>query len=192
MSQCGGAWPHKQGPCPARGQICHKCGKPNHFAKVCFTQTGRREDQPKSRGCPSCSSHKSAVRQITHEQQSSSDDEYLYTLDQYPAVPKTPLMSVRVNSVLIKMIVDTGASTDIVDESAFTKSIRVGTFSCNTPQKEFLPMVPSRSSLYLANLMLQWSLQADAPHRPSGSYKVTMDPFSATKQRLIYLLLMSR
>ena len=29
------SWPHRNGECPAKGEICEKCGKPNHFAKVC-------------------------------------------------------------------------------------------------------------------------------------------------------------
>ena len=33
--KCGRSWPHRNGECPAKGKICTKCGKPNHFAKVC-------------------------------------------------------------------------------------------------------------------------------------------------------------
>ena len=32
---CGGSYPHSKGPCPAKGKDCRKCGKRNHFAKVC-------------------------------------------------------------------------------------------------------------------------------------------------------------
>ena len=32
---CGLAWPHKDGPCPAKGQTCRACGKPNHYARMC-------------------------------------------------------------------------------------------------------------------------------------------------------------
>ena len=98
-----------------------KCGKPNRFAKVCLMPAGKRQDQSKSQGHQYRPNRKSDVRQITHGQQSSSDDEYLYTLDQDPATTKTPMVDVTVNSVPIKMIVDTGALTDILDESAFTK-----------------------------------------------------------------------
>ena len=35
---CGLPWPHKDGPCPAKGQKCKKCGKPNHFARMCFSK----------------------------------------------------------------------------------------------------------------------------------------------------------
>jgi hypothetical protein len=34
---CGGIYPH-EGQCPAKGKECRKCGKCNHFAKVCRGQ----------------------------------------------------------------------------------------------------------------------------------------------------------
>ena len=33
--KCGGSWPHRNGECLAKGKICTKCGKLNHFARVC-------------------------------------------------------------------------------------------------------------------------------------------------------------
>ena len=35
---CGGIFPHKDRPCLAKGKLCHKCGKQNHFAKFCMSQ----------------------------------------------------------------------------------------------------------------------------------------------------------
>ena len=35
---CGGTYPH-EGPCPAKGKQCRKCGKYNHYAKVCRGQS---------------------------------------------------------------------------------------------------------------------------------------------------------
>ncbi len=35
---CGGLFPHREKPCPAKGKTCHKCHKSNHFAKFCFSQ----------------------------------------------------------------------------------------------------------------------------------------------------------
>ena len=43
--QCGLTWPHKTGPCPAKGQSCHKCGKPNHFARMCLSKMGAKQQQ---------------------------------------------------------------------------------------------------------------------------------------------------
>ena len=41
--QCGncGRWHYRSDKCPAKGQVCHHCKKPNHFAQVCKSK-GRR------------------------------------------------------------------------------------------------------------------------------------------------------
>ena len=41
---CGSVWPHKDGLCPAKGQMCRKCGKLNQFVKVCFTPQNKRQN----------------------------------------------------------------------------------------------------------------------------------------------------
>ena len=51
------------------------------------------------------------------ESDSSSDDEYLYSTGTNKS--KIPTVVVKINNVDIKMIIDTGASIDIVDETAF-------------------------------------------------------------------------
>ena len=34
-NNCGGEWPHQNGPCPASGQTCRNFQKLNHFARKC-------------------------------------------------------------------------------------------------------------------------------------------------------------
>ena len=34
--KCGKSWTSKQSPYPANRRTCHKCGEPNHFAKMCL------------------------------------------------------------------------------------------------------------------------------------------------------------
>ncbi|VDI83276.1 Hypothetical predicted protein [Mytilus galloprovincialis] len=36
---CGGQFPHKNGPCPANGKTCNACHKQNHFAKTLVRQS---------------------------------------------------------------------------------------------------------------------------------------------------------
>ncbi len=43
---CGGSYPHEKGPCPAKGKDCCKCGKQNHFMKVCG---GKQQQQKQQR-----------------------------------------------------------------------------------------------------------------------------------------------
>ena len=107
--QCGLTWPHNAKTCPAKGQICHKCGRQNHFARMCLTKVPTQ--QPR-------------INQMTSEpldSDSSSDDEYLYVLSQDTHGSKIPMMSVMISEIPVDMIIDTGASIDILDEMAYCK-----------------------------------------------------------------------
>ena len=53
--------------------------------------------------------------------ESSSDDEYLYILSQDARGSRIPTMSVMINEIPVDMIIDTGASIDILDETAYHK-----------------------------------------------------------------------
>ena len=72
---CGYQWPHRNGPCPAQGQTCRKCGKLGHFFKVCRSPSS----QP-----PHLLKQSSQVHQVSsqpcQQPSDSSEDEYLYTL----------------------------------------------------------------------------------------------------------------
>ena len=118
---CGLSWPHTNGPCPARGHTCSKCGKLNHYAEVCFSfaRSGKQ-------GRMFVPQNTSKVHQVvavpnSPPQVSSSDEEYLYTLGKQSGKLPVPETTVGVNGVLVKMMVDTGASTDILDEETFSK-----------------------------------------------------------------------
>ena len=117
--QCGYSWPHKKS-CPAQVKQCAKCGKNNHFAQVCRSRIAprrRRLDKP------------SSAKQVVHHTEveptnnSSTDDEYLYTLDVHPTQKKEsskpPTAIIHINSVPVQMIIDSGTSTNIIDESAY-------------------------------------------------------------------------
>ena len=53
------------------------------------------------------------------EELSNSDDEYVYSAGNDQS--KIPKVTVQINSVDVSMILDTGASTDIIDEDAFSR-----------------------------------------------------------------------
>ena len=52
---------------------------------------------------------------VAPSEDSSTDDEYLYTVNDTKDTPtaSTPVVSVKVDNVLIKIMVDLGATTDI-------------------------------------------------------------------------------
>lgn len=145
---CGHNWPHRDGRCPATGSICTKCGKPNHYAAVCLSKTFNRQGQfsrpQQQHNSPRTHDHPkliSRVHQVSSQpvssqpvlsqpvsshpcilpnySSSSSEDEYLYTLDtdQDYTSTKAPEVSVNVHGIPVTMIIDTGASTNILDES---------------------------------------------------------------------------
>ena len=136
--QCGQRWPHKSGPCPAKGLECRKCGKPNHFAKVCRTK-GSSTARPTTKISFAPQKQRRLVRQIVEQtpehQTSSSDDEYMFILGQSSDKSKIPFVSVTVNGVSTDMIVDTGASTNVLDEVAFQKVNESKTITLKTPTK---------------------------------------------------------
>ena len=103
--KCGQAW-HQNGPCPAKGQTCRKCGKPNHFAKVCFSKQNNIQGRNNIHRRPPQHNPKSHIHQVSTEQceevSSSSDDEYLYTLNNDPTDAKTPEVCVKVNVFLLR------------------------------------------------------------------------------------------
>ena len=68
---------------------------------------------------PQQQGQQSHVNQVTADPDSSSDDEYLYVLSRDTHGSKIPRKSVMINE--IDMIIDTGASIDILDETAYHK-----------------------------------------------------------------------
>ena len=52
------------------------------------------------------------------EPESSSNDEYLYALNHRSSIPQ---VTVHINEISVDMIVDTGASIDILDEDTYTR-----------------------------------------------------------------------
>ena len=125
--QCGLSWPHTKNPCPARGKPCNSCGKPNHFAKMCLTTQkppyphGHHGPERKTTNRKPQVNQVSAALEQQEKEDSSSDDEYIFTIGRQPGEVKVPKTDVEINGVKMRMMIDTGASTDIVDEAAFRK-----------------------------------------------------------------------
>lgn len=126
---CGGLWPHSdQQPCPAHGKTCTTCRKLNHFAAVC--RSGRPVSTHPRR--PERFSHVN----VLHDDSSSSDEEYLYTVTQEPeqrlnGVGQTkstacnkPELKVKIGSVHVPVLIDTGASVNVLNKDHYSQITR--------------------------------------------------------------------
>ena len=105
-------YPHKGSACPAKGKTRNKCGKANHFAKVCQSQFHSVRKPTKY-----SKKHVNPVsKQTCYEDQFTSDSDchYLYAFDKKDQA--RALVTAKVNYFQCKLLVDTGASVNVLDE----------------------------------------------------------------------------
>ena len=109
---CGGTYPHFRA-CPARGKDCKSCGKIGHFARVCRTKL-------------SSSQH---VRNVTHPHpktppDSDSEPKYAFTIANLSGIPKPPKCQVKIAGCSIPVMIDSGASVNILDAVTYDQITR--------------------------------------------------------------------
>ena len=104
---CGGKHQSYE-TCPAKRHTCNFCLKPNHFEKVC-----RRKKQADRQ-----------VRQIDEDALNSSEEEYALAICNSPknkAARQSPMTAILINNINAKMMIDTGASMNVMDEATYDK-----------------------------------------------------------------------
>ena len=135
---CGNDYPHLDEIFPAKGKACRLCQKMNHFRRCC--RSTRRNTTPTSgvnkvnlennEHQPQQNEHattsKNQVDKNEHPEESSSDDEYLYSLGEgkhytTKSKVKSPKIIVKIRDTPTEVMIDTGASVDIIDEDAFSR-----------------------------------------------------------------------
>lgn len=160
---CSGTFPHREQPCPARGKTCDSCGKLNHFAKCCRSKRpqggSRRQEvhymQHTDTAKGPNSNRPNAGMELTE------DSEYLYTVSETKA--NLPHASIKVGDSNVKVMIDTGASVNIIDETTFRRlkcrpsltkcTISIFPYGSRTPLPalgKFTAMVESKSQLTTA------------------------------------------
>ena len=108
---CGGPFPHDGGrdACPASGVKCNACSKTGHFAKCCLS----KPKQPPRR-------HN--VREISQVEKpaylSDTDEEFVYAIN---AQNKQPETITKIANIPVKVILDTGSSVNLLNNSIFKK-----------------------------------------------------------------------
>ena len=116
--KCGLGFPHKDNQkCPAVDKECYKCYKRGHFARVCKTTGGatssfQRVNKVDERHS---STHKSTSNSSSD---SDSGSEHMFTIQQAQQ-SKHPYSTLRVNGVPMKIMVDSGASVNVLGPEDF-------------------------------------------------------------------------
>ena len=128
---------------------------------------------------------KQKVNQIVEKpgkEESDSDDEYVYSTGNDQS--KIPKVTVRINSVDVSMIVDTGASTDIIDEDAFGRSPNTQLSNLVPRLNTYLPMVQKIDCLLSDSLKVKLNANKKRGKKLlSMFYEGTMVHFSVTRLR---------
>ncbi|CAB4030227.1 Transposon Tf2-9 poly, partial [Paramuricea clavata] len=128
---CGNAGHRAKDPrCPAEGMSCNKCHKLGHFARVCrqLKPTNKPEFQN-----PTSKNKNEIYKQNTGSHgeiryvygaphpatgKSLSDDEYVFELG---ATGKMPHATVQIGNFPVDLIVDSGATVNVLDNEIFAK-----------------------------------------------------------------------
>ena len=127
---CRGTYPHKpQGtPCPAQGAICRKCGKQNHYARCCRSTDKKKFQSSQQHVQKNRAVNKQRPRKdinyvkqtSTYNDESSTDDDYAFTVHT-GLKQKQPNIMLKVAGIKLNVLVDSGASTNILSEEAYRK-----------------------------------------------------------------------
>ena len=102
--------------CPARGKTCKKCGGADHFAQQCKTKSSKLAKP--SHGAKS-NDGKKKVRYVQDVKEGDEEeDEYAFIVE---SVSQPEKIGVSVGGIPVDMLVDSGASTNVIDKNLWTK-----------------------------------------------------------------------
>ena len=112
--RCGNVGNYGRDPnCPARGKTCKKCGGANHFAQKCKTKPPKPA-KPRSNG-----KLKDTKKKVSYVQDVDEDeDEYAFIVKSASQPGK---IEVFIGGILVEMVVDSGASTNVIDKHLWSK-----------------------------------------------------------------------
>ena len=127
---CGGRYPHRPGrDCPAKGIVCHNCGKLNHFAKHCLSKPRQQTESkpspsvhaintesPSSHGA---NNHNETINSNTeHSRLSGKVNDYAFHIRDHDSTKK-PTVEVHINGTPVQCVIDTGASVMVMGLQTF-------------------------------------------------------------------------
>lgn len=98
---------HRFAQCPAFGKVCGSCGGKNHFASNCRNPVSKNSNGRNQENC------RQLMYTINHE--SSIDDEFQVSLNKVDSLQKEWLKVIKVNGTNVKLKLDTGAHTNVIN-----------------------------------------------------------------------------
>ena len=129
--KCGRSWPHRNGKCSAKGKICTKCGKPNHFVNVCKSiniNVVNYEDDNTLEYINSCGIPSSKTSMPNSKVQ----------LQKFIA-------NITIDNVKAKFLTDTGSSANILCYETSNEISKLNMYNCNL-KKNSIELIPFRST----------------------------------------------
>ena len=98
--------------CPARGQFCHRCGLEGHFQEQCRTKQKGEEKQKQTKGHRN---PKGGAANMVGCHNEEEEPVYAFTV----GGRNEEKMEVTVGGCKLNMIIDSGASTNIIDKETW-------------------------------------------------------------------------
>lgn len=114
-TKCGNEAHVNKNTCPATGRRCLKCGRLNHFARVCKAAANDRKD--KRANAVECEQQSNA--HSVSQEENFLEDVYLYQLKEGKS--QNPTVAVHINGILISLHLDTQADVTVVTEKHYGK-----------------------------------------------------------------------
>ena len=118
---CGKSFPH-QGECPARDKTCNYCKKQGHFKTVCRNLKRNQEE-------------KNQVNKVGLDAENpGTEEDYCYSVGTKSTLKKLPNIMVGLNGKSTTVMIDTGASVNIIDEETYKEMGSPKISNKNIPQ----------------------------------------------------------
>lgn len=98
--------------CPARNKECNKCHKLGHFAKCCKTKTRNYQPMGRNRENNRGGKIRTNVRLVDSVEEDKDNSDYAFSITN----GKQPTINVNLGGVKTEMIIDSGASCNVIDK----------------------------------------------------------------------------
>ena len=123
--RCGEPFlPNHNRSCKAKGRKCYNCGKENHLSSCCRSKT--RNDKPKRNRYPKRDTNNVEL-ESDHDDTEDSEESFAVTVEAVSSVDndkakrKLREVTVQIEGVQTKMILDTGSTVNLIDKNTFDK-----------------------------------------------------------------------